>query len=210
MSILTKFFPNKFNIFDLYEKQIGYAVEAATYFRKIVSDGSISKESLEKIHDMEHSGDDVAHEIIEQLNKTFITPFDREDIHSLAKEIDDIVDMINTITGRLLLYKLTKVNKNLVEFSEMIEKSVVAVSKAIICLRDTKDVASLKSACVEVNRLENAGDTLRDTALTELFDTEKDPIAVIKWKEIYQEAETILDICEDVAHVVENIIVKQV
>ncbi|OGS20581.1 MAG: hypothetical protein A3J83_02750 [Elusimicrobia bacterium RIFOXYA2_FULL_40_6] len=210
MSILTRFFPNKFNIFDLYEKQISYAVEAAKYFREIVSKGTINAASLEKIHDLEHQGDDVAHEIIEQLNKTFITPFDREDIHSLAKEIDDIVDMINTLTGRLLLYKLTKVDKNLVEFAEMIEQSVVGVSCAIKGLRDTKNIQSVKDACVEVNRLENMGDTLRDKALTQLFETEKDAIAVIKWKEVYQEAETILDICEDVAHVVENIIVKQV
>ncbi|OGS27353.1 MAG: hypothetical protein A2297_06485 [Elusimicrobia bacterium RIFOXYB2_FULL_48_7] len=210
MSILTRMFPNAFNLFDLYEKQIGYAVEAATYFRKTVSEGTLSKESLDKIHDLEHQGDEVAHEIIEQLNKTFITPFDREDIHKLAKEIDDIVDMINTLTGRLLLYKLTKVNKNLVEFSQMIEESVVSVERVIKCMRNTKDKTLVKDACVEVNRLENAGDALRDKALTELFDTEKDPIAVIKWKEIYQEAETILDICEDVAHVVENIIVKQV
>lgn len=210
MSFLSRLFPKEFNIFDLYEKQIGYAVEAAVYFKKRVTEGTVNAEVLDKIHNLEHQGDEAAHEIIEQLNKTFITPFDREDIHTLAKEIDDIVDMINTITSKLLVYKLTGVNKNLIEFAGMIEGSVIGVASAIKCLRDTKDFKACKEACVEVNRFENLGDSMRDKVLEELFEKEKDPIAVIKWKEIYTDAETILDICEDVAHVVENILVKQV
>jgi hypothetical protein len=204
-----KFLPGDFNFFDLFEKQASYASDAAKYFKKIVTEGDINEESRKKIHDIEHQGDESAHAIIDQLNKTFITPFEREDIYALVKEIDDITDMLNTIVGRLLVYKLTGVNQNLVEFASVIEESVLAVACAIKGLRNTKNFKSAMESCIEVNRLENVGDAMRDKMLGDLFETEKDPIAVLKWKEIYQDAETILDICEDVAHVVETILVKQ-
>ena len=181
-----------------------------TYLKtKSVSTGEINGSVLQKIRDIEHQGDDVAHTIIAQLNKTFITPFDREDIYTLAKELDDVVDMINTILSRMVIYKLSGVNDHLVRFAVMIDDSVNALALAIKGLRNTKNSNSLLDACVEINRLENEGDSMRDIVLAELFEKEKDPIMVIKLKEIYQDAETLLDICEDVANVVESIMVKQ-
>ncbi|MDD5686794.1 MAG: DUF47 family protein [Elusimicrobia bacterium] len=205
-----KFLPKEFNIFDLFDKQVGYAVDAAKYFKKIVSNGTVNAETRKTIHDIEHQGDEATHAIIEQLNKTFITPFDREDIHALAKEIDDIIDMLNTIVGRLVIYNLTGTDKNLVEFANVIEESVVNVAGAVKGLRNMKNFKAVKEYCVEVNRLENVGDSMRDKVLIDLFENEKNPIVVIKWKEIYQDAETVLDICEDVVNVVESILVKQV
>jgi predicted phosphate transport protein (TIGR00153 family) len=204
-----KFMPKGFNFFDLFERQIGFAVSAANYFKELVLEGSIDEKAIEKMEEIEHQGDEAAHTIIDHLNKTFITPFDREDIHRLAKEIDDVVDMINTIVSRLKIYKLTGKNKNLVEFACVIQESVNAVACAVKWMRDMKHSKSVSESCVEINRLENVGDAMRDKVLAELFEREKDPIAVIKWKEIYQDAETVLDICEDVAHVVDSILVKQ-
>lgn len=204
-----KFLPRGFNFFDLFDKQVSYAVDAAVFFKKLVSKGAIDDESLDKMREIEHQGDEVAHNIIERLNKTFITPFDREDIHSLTKELDDVIDMINTIVSRLKIYKITDVDKNLVEFSSVIEQSVRALERAIRGMRDMKNCKTVFDAIVEINSLENVGDSMRDAVLAELFETSKDPIAVIKWKEIYQDAETVLDICEDVAHVVDSILVKQ-
>jgi uncharacterized protein Yka (UPF0111/DUF47 family) len=143
------------------------------------------------------------------LNKAFITPFDREDIHALAMELDDITDMINNIVRRLRVYDITGVDQNLVAFAAVIEQSVRAVARAVGGLRHVKNVQVVFDACVEVNRLENVGDAMRDRMLAELFATAKDPIAVIKWKDIYQDAETVLDVCEDVVHVVDSIMVKQ-
>ena len=117
--------------------------------------------------------------------------------------------MINTIVSRLKIYNITGVDKNLVEFASLIEQSVQAVARAVGGLRHIKNVQVVFDACVEVNRLENVGDTVRDRVLAELFATAEDPIAVIKWKDIYQDAETVLDVCEDVAHVVDSIMVKQ-
>ena len=207
--MFSKFFPRDFNFFELFEKQISYAVDAARFFKEVVSQGCVNEDSLSKMAAIEHQADDVAHTIIEQLNKTFITPIDREDIHALTMEIDDIVDMINTIVSRMRIYSITGVDKNLQEFAVVIEQSVQAVARAIGGLRNIKNVKVVFDACVEVNRLENVGDTMRDKMLMELFATVKDPIAVIKWKDIYVDAETVLDVCEDVANVVDSIMVKQ-
>jgi uncharacterized protein len=207
--MLFKFLPKGFNFFDLFDKQVGFAVDAANYFKVLVSKGVIDEAAIEKIASIEHQGDEVAHDIFENLNKSFITPFDREDIHALAKELDNITDMINTIVSRLRIYKITTVDKNLVEFASVISESVNAVSCAVKGLRNIKNSKSIQESCVEINRLENVGDAMRDKVLAELFEKSKDPIAVIKLKEIYQDAETVLDICEDVTHVVGAIMLKQ-
>ena len=207
--MIFKFFPKEFNFFDLFEKQVSHAVEAASFFREVASKGEVTEDMLSKMEEIEHRGDDAAHTIIEQLNKTFITPFDREDIYALTKELDDVIDMINTIVSRLRIYHITGVDKNLVEFAAVIELSVHAMARAVAGLRNIKNVQCVFDACVEVNRLENVGDTMRDRVLEDLLATEKDPIMVIKWKDIYQDAETVLDVCEDVAQVVDSIMVKQ-
>ena len=207
--MFLKFFPHDFNFFNLFEQQVGHSVEAALFFKEVVSHGCVNEDTLSKMATIEHQGDDVTHKIIEQLNKTFITPFDREDIYALTKELDDIADMLNNIVNRLRIYNITGVDKNLVEFAAVIEESVQAVAQAVGGLRNIKNIQVVFDACVEVHRLENVGDTMRDRVLMELFATVQNPIEVIKWKDIYQDAETVLDVCEDVAHVVDSIMVKQ-
>ena len=201
--------PKEVNFFDLFEKQVGYSVDAAEYFKKLVTKDRVDEEDIRKIQAIEHQGDEVAHDIIERLNKTFITPFDREDIHALAKQVDDVTDIINTIISRINIYKLNPNDKHLVEFASVIMESVNAVACAVKGLRDMKNSKTILEACVEINRLENVGDSMRDKVLVELFEKEKNPINVIKWKEVYQDAETALDICEDVTHVVGAILMKQ-
>jgi len=205
-----KFLPKECNFFDLFDKQVDCAVNAANYFQELMLKGGVSEESLDKMGTIEHQGDEVSHDIFERLNKTFITPFDREDIHALAKELDNVTDMLNTIVSRLWVYKLTRRDENLVKFSLVITESVNAVSRAVKGLRNMKNSKYIQEACVEINRLENVGDSMRDAMLAELFDNEKNnPILVIKLKEIYQDAETVLDICEDVTHAVGAILLKQ-
>lgn len=208
--MLLKFIPKDFDFFKLFEEQSEYCLEAAREFKRIVSTpGIIGEEAYKRIQDIEHKGDHASHNVIDQLNKTFITPFDREDIHALTKELDNIIDMINTIVSRLKIYKISGGNKHLIEFANLIEQATVALSKAVTGMKQKNGMPGVFRACVEVNRLENVGDSLRDTVLSELFERSKDPIEIIKWKEIFQDAETVLDVCEDVAHVVESILVKQ-
>lgn len=203
-----KFLPKDFDFFSLFEKQAEYAVKAASYLREVVSKGVLDEGRLKKMHDIEREGDEVAHAIIAQLNKTFITPFEREDIHALTKQLDDVIDMLYTIANRLRVYKITRANKDLIEFSSVIEESVRCIASAVKGMRNAKNTKPVLESCIEINRLENVGDLMRDKALAELFEREKDPIMVIKWKDLYQDAETVLDICEDVANVVESILVK--
>ncbi len=204
------FLPKEFKFYDMFEKQAACAVEAAGLFKELVTkSSSVDTDALKKMHEIEHRGDAITHNILDRLNKTFITPFDREDIHSLAKELDDIVDMLYTIVNRMKTYKISANDKNLIEFAVIIFESSQAVECAVKGLRDGKNLKSVIESCIEINRLENVGDALRDDVLAELFETSKDPIDVIKRKEIYQAAETVLDICEDVAHVVQSILVKQ-
>lgn len=203
------FFPKDVNFFDLFQRQAECAVTAAAFFKELTAKKRIDGADYEKMHAIEHQGDEAAHAIIDALNKTFITPFDREDILSLVKELDDVTDMINTIVSRMVVYKVTGPDKHLVEFASVIEQSISAVLCAVTGLKSMKNCGSINESCVEINRLENVGDSMRDKVLAELFETGKDPIYVIKWKEIYQDAETVLDICEDVAHVVGSILVKQ-
>ncbi|MCE5300526.1 MAG: DUF47 family protein [Spirochaetia bacterium] len=207
--MLRRFFPKNFDFYDFFDKEMVYVEDASRLFKEIAARGEVSVENREKMREIEHNGDKMAYAIIDNLNKTFITPFDREDIHSLAKKLDDVNDILNTIVSRMKIYKMKKPNKYLVEFSEIIEKSIEALGIAVRGLRDTKKMNIVINACKEVSRYESAGDKLRDTALGELIEKEKDPIEFIKWKEIGQEAETVLDICKVVAHTVETILVKQ-
>lgn len=208
--VLKFLLPKEFSFFDLFDKQADLAVEAAAHFSQLMADYKVSDAEVEKMREIEHRGDEVTHQIMDHLNKTFITPFDREDIHSLSKELDDIIDMLYTITKRLRVYKILSPDRNLMEFARVIEMSVRGVAKAIKGLRSPKERKAVLKVCVEVNSLENLGDKMRDDMLGDLFAKyASDPVAVIKWKEIYQDAETVLDVCEDAVHVVESILVKQ-
>ncbi len=204
-----KFLPKEFNFFDLFDRLADCVVSAADRFKEMVSKEGIHEQSLKTIGEIEHRGDEVSHDIFEHLNKTFITPIDREDIHALTKELDNIIDMINTIASRICIYKLTGRDENLIKFADVISQSADQVSRAVKGLRNMKNSEYIHAACVEINRLENVGDDMRDNMLAELFDKVKDPILVIKLKEVYEDAETILDICEDVTHAVGSIILKQ-
>jgi hypothetical protein len=201
--------PKETNLFALFDKQAQYAVNAAVLFAELTKRGAFDTDTVQKMRDIEHQADEICHEIIDRLNKTFITPFDREDIHLLTTELDSVIDMIYTIANRMKVYKIVEIDADLVDFSSVIEKSVRALASAIEGLSDSKRPQTTLDACIEVNRLENIGDNMRDAILAKLFETVHDPIFLIKWKEIYQFAETVLDICEDVAHIVESIIVKQ-
>lgn len=201
--------PKEVNFFELFDKLANTAVVASKYFSEVVSKGVFDEESISKMKEIEHEGDELTHRIIEQLNRTFITPFDREDIHELANKMDNVIDMLNTILNRCKIYKLSGVNNELLQFASVIEKSVRAMGGAVEGLRNSKKPQTVLDACIEINRLENVGDTMRDQMLTKLFENATDPFYVIKWKEIYQYSETVLDHCEDVANVLESILVKQ-
>jgi predicted phosphate transport protein (TIGR00153 family) len=202
------FMPKEVKFFDYLNLQAENLVKATGYFKSILKNGVLNEDSARKIHDLEHEGDTLTHEITDMLNRTFITPIDREDIYALANQLDDVLDMLNAMAGRMKLYKLDPADEYFSQFMDLIDQSSVALSHAVKHMHDTKRARRVLDHCIEINRLENIGDAVREKAISNLFETEKDPIMVIKWKEIYEVAEGTLDKCEHVAKVIESILVK--
>ncbi|HOM87087.1 MAG TPA: DUF47 family protein [Spirochaetota bacterium] len=204
-----KFIPHEIKFFDLFDRQADKMVEAVICFKEFAEKGIFDDSCIERMRLLEHQSDSIAHDIIDSLNRTFITPFDREDIHSLTNKLDDVVDLIYAISKRMRLYKLKGKNADVQEFSRLIMQSVQSLSLAIKGLRNHRQPQIIQQACIEINKIENISDQLRDVVIQRLFKSKKDPIAIIKWKEIYELLETVLDVCEDVSNIVVSILVKQ-
>jgi len=204
-----KFIPHEIKFFDLFDRQADKMVEAVICFKEFAEKGIFDDSCIERMRLLEHQSDCIAHDIIDSLNRTFITPFDREDIHSLTNKLDDVVDLIYAISKRMRLYKLKGKNADVQEFSRLIMQSVQSLSIAIKGLRNHRQPQTIQQACIEINKIENISDQLRDVVIQRLFKSKKDPIAIIKWKEIYELLETVLDVCEDVSNIVVSILVKQ-
>lgn len=195
--------------FTLFNQQADNLCTAAKYFNELVSTGNFNEDTVAQMHRIEHEGDIISREVSVMLNRTFITPFDREDIYELSNNIDNVVDSINAITKRMGLYKLTKPDAILKQFSVIIEQSALSLRDAIKYLDSMKNSIRVQTYCSDVNRLENLGDQLRDNAIVELFEKSTDPIHILKWKEIYETAENTIDLCDHVGKTIYSITVKQ-
>jgi uncharacterized protein Yka (UPF0111/DUF47 family) len=149
----------------------------------------------------------LTHEVMRQLNKTFLTPVDREDIHSLVSRIDDILDLIWATANRVMLFKIDSSSAEAIELSRILLSTTENITKSVTALRGKK-YSYVQEYCIEINRLENTGDSVFRAALAKLFDEINDPILVIKWKEVYEHLEEALDKCEDVADILESIVLK--
>ena len=207
--MFRKFLPRNADFFGLFEKLADSAVEAAELFKQAALAGEIDEATLKRMEEIEHRGDETTYSVIDKLNKTFITPFDREDIHSLAKELDDVIDVINAMVGKLKIYKLSGVDKNLVEFALLIDESVRCLATAVKGLNNLKNSKAILAACEDLNLKEDLGDSMRDKSIALLFETEPNAVNVIKWKEIYETMETTTDRGEDVANLLEEIVLKR-
>lgn len=195
--------------FKLFNQQAENMYAAAKFFNELVTSGNFNEDTVATMHRIEHEGDILCREISVMLNKTFITPFDREDIYLLSNNLDNVVDAIDAITKRMGLYKLTKPDAHLKQFAVIIEQSALSLTDAIKYLDNMKNATRVQTYCSEVNRLENLGDQLRDTSITELFEKNTDPIHIIKWKEIYETAENTIDLCDHAGKTIYSITVKQ-
>ena len=200
--------PREDKFFDLFDKQAENIANAAELYHKLIEEGNFTPETVRQMHEMEHYGDELTHNTINTLNETFITPFDREDILALANRLDDIVDNIYLLTKRFQLYRINKPPNYSKRLAAGIEQTTKALQHALMALRNKKHMKETLKYCVEINRLENEGDVIKDEAISFLFDNEKDPIMVLKQKELYEIAETTTDFCEHVANMVESILVK--
>ncbi|MBI4377153.1 MAG: DUF47 domain-containing protein [Elusimicrobia bacterium] len=200
--------PKEEKFFDLFETQASHNVEAAKAFKELAQKWSLESPIFDKLRDIEHEADITTHEIIDKLNRTFVTPLDREDIHELASELDDVVDIIQSVSSRMQLYHVNHSSDDLVQMSDILWQATENVRKAVGSLKDMSNSRRLLDYCIEINRLENAGDHGLQVAISKLFSGQPDPLEVIKWKEIYEGLEAATDKCEDIANTIEGIVVK--
>lgn len=202
------FIPREQKFFDLFEKSAHNMVEAAQVLKEMVDTWENVSKSVDEIADLEHQGDTTIHQIMEQLNRTFVTPFDREDIAMLAHTLDDVTDFIFAAATRMLIYKIDHSTPRAKELADIIVQAASEVEKAIPQLRHRAGLKKVLPRCVEINRLENAADEVFRSALAELFDDTTDMALIIKWREIYEHMESATDRCEDVSNVLEGVALK--
>jgi len=198
--------PRTEKFFNFFIEQADLIHEAAQTFRKAAENGASTMEEAEvAIARLEQKGDEIIHEVFTRLNQTFITPLDPEDIHSLASHLDDVLDALEEAVHRIVAYKIGKIPPPMLEVSRIIESCAVVLQQAFQALAEDKP---LLEHAIEINRLEDQADHVIRAAVAELFEQEKDPIALIKLKEIYEYLEATTDYCEDVADALQNVIVK--
>ncbi len=203
--------PKEQVFFDLFEKSAANVHLGAQKLLELMLDFKELPSRAQAIKDVEHEGDRLTHEMIERMNKTFITPLDREDIHELACRLDDILDLVDTAVARITLYKIAEPTPDAVALARILERATAVIKEAMPRLRRlSSKVASdsLLQCCVEIHTQENEGDRIEQRALATLFENGHDPIFVIKWKDVYQDLEAATDRCEDVANAMEAIVLK--
>jgi predicted phosphate transport protein (TIGR00153 family) len=203
------FTPREQKFFDLFEQSTQNMVRAAQELKRMVDTWDNAGERLTVITELEHQGDTITHQIMAQLHRTFVTPFDREDIALMAHSLDDVTDFIHAAADAMLIYRIDRPSQRAKELADIIVQAATEVERAVPYLR--RRGAELKQAlplCVEINRLENVADRIYRSALAELFDDSADMAQVIKWREIYGYMESATDRCEDVADVLEGVALK--
>jgi len=207
MGIRELLIPNDTIFFDLFERQAGLLTEAAWQLVDLTENFTNVKEKRHEIEKLEHKGDQVTHDIYEQLNRTFITPLDPEEISRLGSTLDEVLDYIDGAAEKMLYYSIESTDSHMIELAKLIHMSTGEIERAVKSIRSFKDPRYIEERCIEVNRLENLADDVLAHAITDLFRT-TDAITIIKLKDIYEQLETATDNCEDVANTLSDIAIR--
>jgi uncharacterized protein len=202
------FLPKDRRFSILFEQSASNVVKMAAEFKELVNTWKNPKQRVDILADMEHDGDAITHDIMALLHRTFITPFDREDISALARSLDDVADRIHSTADTMFLYGISAPSPGACEISDLIAEAASEVAKAVTEISGRIDRTHLLQHCVEINRIENLGDNLYRTALADLFAGSTDVFNVIKWREIYEYMESTIDGTEIVADVLEGMALK--
>ncbi|GAI56369.1 unnamed protein product, partial [marine sediment metagenome] len=202
------FIPKEEKFFDLFEESARNMVKAAQGLKEMVDTWKNIEGRVGEITELEHQGDTITHQIMAQLNRTFVTPFDREDIALLAHTLDDVTDFIHAAADAMLIYRVDSSSQRAKELADIIVQAAAEVERAMPQLRHRAALKQIFTRCVEINRLENMADRVFRSAMAELFGNTTDLAQVIKWREIYEHLESATDRCEDVANVLEGVALK--
>ena len=199
--------PRDESFFDLFEKQADILLEAAGVLVEATSRLETLPERAKRLERLEHDGDQLTHELMAKLNRTFITPFDREDIHQLVADLDDVLDLMEAVTERFILFKIQQIMPPAKDIALVVQQQVQEMHLMMPKLRRMRH-DQVMPHCIEINRLENVADRLLRDAVAALFDGTPDPLIVIKWRELYELLEMATDKCEDVANTIEGLVLK--
>lgn len=202
------FMPKEQKFFDLFEQSSQNIIKASKALKEMVDTWQFIDSRVAEITELEHDGDSITHQIISLLHRTFITPFDREDIALLTHTMDDVLDFIHAAADAMFIYKVKKPTDRVKELADVIVLATQEMGKAVGSLRHKGEFKQMLERCVEINRLENAADRIYRAAIGELFEKSKDMAEIIKWREIYEHMETATDRAEDVADVIEGVALK--
>lgn len=194
--------------FDLFEGLASHVVSTAEHLRRLVQSFPEIGDHLQRIRQSEHDADDLAHKALDRLDRTFITPFDREDIHTLVGGLDDIVDTIDALAKRFPLYHVKNMDPSFLKQTDVLVDAGKAVRDAVHRLRKTRKLSELSEQLIEIHRLENVGDENNHAAMSKLFNGDTCPLDVMKWKELFDLIEAAIDGCEDVSNTLERIVLK--
>jgi predicted phosphate transport protein (TIGR00153 family) len=208
--IFQYFVPKDRKFYPLFEQAAANMLNVSNVLIELMLAPTPEKRAtiVRQIEKLEHVGDEITHTIFHEVGTTFITPFDREDIQRLASVLDDVIDYIHGSAKRIELYKMDPIHPSMIKLAELIQQSATELNVAINSLRSMKNMVKVREALVRVNSLENHADDIFDNAVARLFEEEKNAIEIIKIKEILSALETATDKCEDVANVIESVIVK--
>jgi uncharacterized protein len=206
---LKYFVPQDRKFFPLFDKAASNLQESGiAIYQLITCEPEERHRWFRRIEQLEHIGDEIAHEIFLELGRNFITPFDREDIHRLITAIDDVVDFIHGSSKRIELYKLDHFDTDMIKLCELIQQSTAELKSAVMELKNMDKMRDISSSLVRINSIENHADDIFDHAVAGLFANEKDAVKVIMLKEVLHGLETATDKCEDAANVIESILIK--
>jgi predicted phosphate transport protein (TIGR00153 family) len=197
--------PREESFYDLFDKDAANLSEGARLLTKLLADFHDPESAHAEIRQREHEGDEITHQIIRALNTTFVTPFDREDIHRLASGMDDILDAIEAVADLLVLHRIEQIIPEMRQQADVLSRAADQVQQAMAQLRG---FAGLEKYWVEINRLENEGDRVYRKTVAHLFSGEFKAMDVLKWKDLVDQLEAAIDSCEDVANTLESIVLK--
>jgi predicted phosphate transport protein (TIGR00153 family) len=203
--LLTKILPHEKTFFEMFNRQAENVNAGAQALVEMLENFENPAQGAEKVESYEHIGDTITHGIMTRLNQTFITPFDREDIHELASKIDDVLDLVDAVATRLVMYRVKTIRAGVVDLARTVRDASAQIVAAVRVLEKEDHILDY---CIEINRLENQADRQCRDLIATLFDQEKDPVQIIKWKEIIETLEFATDKCEDVANVIEGVTLK--
>lgn len=203
-----RFLPRETSFFDFFEQHASLTIEGTKEFLSLVTTGANIAAKCRRISDIEHETDTITHRCVEALHKTFITPIDRDSIHRLITRMDDVMDFVEAAAERLELYELFVMTNDVRDLADVLNRSALQVEAAVRGLRSLKDPQATLKLCIDINRLENEADAILRRSVARLFKEEKNPIIIIKWKEVYENLESATDRCEDVANIIEGVILE--